>query len=847
MATTYKVKRGDTLTAIAKKYNTTVALLVKLNNIENPDLIYVDQVLKVDGEIPKVTPNISSKPKIKAFGLQSNQGSSGRTVFATWSWDKSNTKEYRVIWYYATGDGVWFVGNDSTVTIKQSTYSGPSNATKVKFKVKPISKTRTVNKKEASYWTASWSTERQYSYSSNPPEKPSAPSVSMNGYKLTADMKDIESGVTIIQFRIWQDDATQYKTGKVAVSKTSTASYSCTVPAGARYKVDCRAYKKGDYSEWSDYSENKSSPPATPSKFKKCEYNSATSVFLEWDAVKTATSYEIQKTTDQSYFDGSNEVESITAETTVYTWTGLKEGTQYFFRFRAKNESGLTSGWSDISSTILGDGPAAPTTWSSTNTAILGEPLTLFWVHNATDGSSQTSAHLDLRIDGSSIDSYIEIPNTTDEKEKDKTSSCIINTNEQGLTIGDKLIEVDISKGCTIEWRIQTTGISGSWGDWSVLRAVNVYGRPYLENFTLSNSNGEQIEQIESFPFSISAFAQPDTQEPIGYHVTVTAKNSYETVDDLGKVKNVVAGEVIYSKYFDVKDREFGVTFAPSDLNLENNMSYTISCYVSMDSGLMGSVSEEIMVALSDAIEYEPNAEISIDEDSLSASIRPYCERYVSNDIHGNPVYEPVEGVTLAVYRREFDGKFTEIESGIDSTSGRFVTDPHPALDYARYRIVATENATGRITYCDLAGYPVGGTAVVIQWDEVWSHFDVDEVDEMEEPTWTGSILKLPYNIDISDSNKPDVELIEYIGRAHPVSYYGTQTGESATWSVEIAKDDTETLYTLRRLARWMGDVYVREPSGSGYWANVTVSFSQKHREVTIPVTIDVVRVEGGR
>ena len=106
--------------------------------------------------------------------------------------------------------------------------------------------------------------------------------------------------------------------------------------------------------------------------------------------------------------------------------------------------------------------------------------------------------------------------------------------------------------------------------------------------------------------------------------------------------------------------------------------------------------------------------------------------------------------------------------------------------------------------------------------------------------------MKLPYNVDVSDSYSPDVELVEYIGRKHPVSYYGTQRGTSQTFNAEIDKKDEETLYALRRLAIWMGDVYVREPSGSGYWANITVSFSQTHREVTIPVTLNVTRVEGG-
>ena len=91
-----------------------------------------------------------------------------------------------------------------------------------------------------------------------------------------------------------------------------------------------------------------------------------------------------------------------------------------------------------------------------------------------------------------------------------------------------------------------------------------------------------------------------------------------------------------------------------------------------------------------------------------------------------------------------------------------------------------------------------------------------------------------------------DVSLIEYIGRKHPVSYYGTQRGETASWSAEIPKTDKETLYGLRRLANWDGDAYVREPSGTGYWANIKVSFSITHLEVTIPVSFDITRVEGG-
>lgn len=43
----YKVKKGDTLSKIAKENNTTVERLVKINNIKNPNLIYVGQKIRI--------------------------------------------------------------------------------------------------------------------------------------------------------------------------------------------------------------------------------------------------------------------------------------------------------------------------------------------------------------------------------------------------------------------------------------------------------------------------------------------------------------------------------------------------------------------------------------------------------------------------------------------------------------------------------------------------------------------------------------------------------------------------------------------------------------------------------
>lgn len=53
---TYTVKSGDTLSEIAEKYHTTVEKLAAKNNIKDIHLIYVDQVLVIEGTASTVAP-----------------------------------------------------------------------------------------------------------------------------------------------------------------------------------------------------------------------------------------------------------------------------------------------------------------------------------------------------------------------------------------------------------------------------------------------------------------------------------------------------------------------------------------------------------------------------------------------------------------------------------------------------------------------------------------------------------------------------------------------------------------------------------------------------------------------
>ena len=759
------------------------------------------------------------------------QTGTDRTIYATWAWNKTNTDHYEIRWYYDTGDGVWFVGTDSTTTSKQNTYSAPDNAKRVGFKVKPVPKKvkQTVKAKNGSKktvkvnaWNADWSTLKYYNIKNNPPSTPPAPTVTIENLKLTAKLENINLNAKNIQFQIVKNDNKVFKTGTATI-KTYAASYSCDVTAGYNYKVRCRAVRGKEYSAWSEYSSDQGTQPAASKGWEFIKALTSTSVEVNWYGVKNATTYEIEYTTEKRYFDSSNQVQSLTVDATLH-WshaeiTGLETGKEWFFRMRAVNDNGH-SAWTEIKSIVLGKDPIAPTTWSSTTTCVVGEPLILYWVHNAEDGSSQKYAELELTIDGR-IETHT-IENTTDENEKDKTSSYSIDTSSY-------------VEGTKIQWRVRTSGITNTYGDWSIQRTVDIYAPPTLE-LSVTDANGNLLETLTSFPFYISGIAGPNTQNAIGYHLSIMANESYETTDQIGNVKMVNQGEAIYSKFFDTSEN-LVVEMSANNIDLENNISYKVNCVVSMNSGLTAENSSEFTVAWTDE-QYEPNAEIGFNEDDISTYIRPYCE----ND-EGNLI----EGIRLSVYRREFDGSFTELATNIDNTTNTYITDPHPALDYARYRIVAISSSTGAVSYYDMPGYPIGEKSLIIQWDEQWTSFDVsNEIDGSSQAPWSGSLLKLPYNVDVSDSYSPDVELVEYIGRKHPVSYYGTQRGTSQTFNAEIDKKDEETLYALRRLAIWMGDVYVREPSGSGYWANITVSFSQTHREVTIPVTLNVTRVEGG-
>lgn len=889
-------------------------------------------------------------------------------------------------------------------TSRQYTFNIPDTAKQIAFRVLPVAqnKTKTETDKNGKKtttetdepkWKANWNDWVYYTVG-DALETPSAPTVEFKGLTLTATLSYTASSYAKkAQFQIYKNGNTHVaKSGELTINtETKKVSWSYTVAAGNKYMVRAKVIGSGVDSAWSPFSEEKNALPTPPSgaptvvEYKPENATGNThSVRVSWNKVSSATSYKVQYIAeDKTGLDQPNRPSEVTVEPSssanptpptsciVYDIDGGKE---WFFRVCAVNEAG-TSKWTNVTSITLGSKPGVPTTWSSTTKATVPETIRLYWIHNSTDGSTQAYSNISITIDGAPIldggFNVTNLPDTnTDELSQIFTYPSLsdpylkVYRIYDGSTKSTQLYADFITENyfdpatfdghALFKWQVKTAGITSEYSKYSTEREIDIYAHPQLEltvtnDFTVNEDNsielGEEImDTLTSFPFYVKALATPEDQTPIGYHLSVIALDTYETIDQIGNDTTVSAGDEVYSQNFDISTPLL-VPMSASNIDLENGMNYKVVCTAYMDSGLSAAADHEFYVSWTEE-RYAPGVEYSLDSETFSLSIHPYCEDPIVtfksvtktskqysvdtdsdldiealddiyldgsgelvrfglnargseiyycidensnylNVTYSNGVYSKTstklnpldiqnrvtttgeevllgimngetlyychsitnalaKGVTLSVYRREFDGSFVEIESGIDNTTETFVIDPHPALDYGRYRIVATDVATGAISYYDPPGFPINGKSVIIQWDEDWSSFEGWSEDPLAEPPWTGSLLKLPYNIDVTDTTSPEVTHVNYAGRKHPVSYHGTHLGETATWNVTVPKEDTETLYQLRRLKVWMGNVYVREPSGTGYWATLTVSDPRKHNDVLVQVSLNITRVEGG-
>ena len=88
---TYTVKSGDTLSEIAEKYNTTVEKLAAKNNIKDIHLIFVDQVLVIEGTASTVAPAATTEETAPAATETVEEATSATTTTYEAPATESNT------------------------------------------------------------------------------------------------------------------------------------------------------------------------------------------------------------------------------------------------------------------------------------------------------------------------------------------------------------------------------------------------------------------------------------------------------------------------------------------------------------------------------------------------------------------------------------------------------------------------------------------------------------------------------------------------------------------------------------------------------------------------------------
>lgn len=869
----YTVVKGDDLNLIATNYRkngyayVTVEHIMSMNSIiKDKNTICIGWKLRIlNGAASSTETSPSLNTKIEGIGIITGpivngvDQADGKTLYVIWSCKRSHIDHFEVEWGDEIGTTNTYNWTSTTVPGDDnakwtSTHSFPDRTNSVWFRIRAISQTYKSGDKDVKYWTdENWTISDRYLARDLPLEKPSTPNQSIDNGQLKVELNYTAAQNITAEFQVWIDDTDVYKTLTGVSTNTGVVNAVCTVDTGHSYKVRARVYtSETNMSAWSDFPESGlQTGPARIEKFTKCmamAERGNTYAYFEWVYDKPATdardiTYEIQQALYLNAFTQSDEVETHNIPKNVTTWRIIIDpGYTYFFRIRAINESG-EGPWSDISTITVGKKPAIPTTWSSTSTGIIGEDLNLYWVHNSEDNSSQSKAIFEYTIGDTTPRTIVLTDSGTTGQINLPNSSGVINwvflDNNDGENPGaSKIFAMDttqIVKGVTMKWRIQTYGIDDAKpSDWSVMRTIRIYEAPSVELNISDEESGviHSIYTITKFPFYISAKSGTTDQKPIGFSLSIAANESYNTLDLTGNALFIGAGQVIYSQFFDITTNIL-VELNPQDIDLQSGIKYNVTCTVSMDSGLSASEITSFDVVWEDAT-YYPNAYINYDPSTYQTSICPICE-----DEDGNLI----TNVWLSVYRKEFDGTFVPLGDLIPNNRCTYITDPHPPLDFARYRIIAIDNLTGALSYTDTTPYEIGEKSIIIQWAESWSDYAMLDAGYIAQP-WSGSLVKLPYNIDVQDKTNLDVELINFVGRKSPVSYYGTQVGETANWSCEIPKKDIETIYALRRLAKYTGDVYVREPSGTGYWANINVSFGIKHLDLTIPVTFEITRVE---
>lgn len=556
----------------------------------------------------------------------------------------------------------------------------------------------------------------------------------------------------------------------------------------------------------------------------KAQALTSESMKLTWkNAGHVGASYDFEWSYDgNAWKNGQRDIISeetwTVSSATAFTIGGLDSGKRWYARMRRSNDTG-SSEWADLVSTVLATRPTAPTMGTLPTSVAVDGSFVASWTHNSEDGSDQSA--YELVVNGTTYSG---------------TTATTRTLRPSTLGVGD---------GGTVTVKVRTKGVHASWSPYSATQAVHVYAEPSV-GLALTAGGADVEGDATAFPLRIVAQlpAYVAANHAVAWWAEVVAAESYPTVGRDGSPVTVSEGERLWHVDMpadsgtevpsegDACNRVcIAVAVGADALRMEPNVSYVARAGCATSAGLRGEDGAAFAWAPSGEVG-QPGATLDYDPETLGMVVSVSC---VDED-------EQPTGATLAVWRVESGGSTVLVADGL--AHGGTCVDPHPDFGDCAYRVVATDPATGLQDAMDVATH-VPETAVVVQWGERW---DVaDEADEVAPGvlSYAGERVRLPFELSLSEEREADMAEVAYLDRRRPVLYVGRALRQECSASGVIDEsEDPGIHWRIRAMLEAGGPVYVREPSGTGFWASVRGTVTPSGPG-TSAVSLRFVRVEG--